>query len=146
MRDKFFEDRFWCQYTLLPLLISEVSISNTGCDTVIIFSGKIIGAGFALYGVSFPILLEPGKLINVPILSVADTTGHKQGSDAVLSFESNSTTPLPSVQLQRRNIYPRQYKMAIGNEIKNGMPGDTIQIRFYAPDDLQGVSSLDLDI
>src|SRR5439155_1276818 len=116
---------------------------NTGCDTLTIFSGSIIGNGFLLRDISFPVFLPPHKEVAISIASVLDTVGRKQKSEAVFSLQTNALYPIEPITLKRKNIYPRKHNITISNEVKNGMPGDTIELQINS-DGLENVQSLDM--
>ncbi|MFI5263123.1 MAG: choice-of-anchor D domain-containing protein [Candidatus Kapaibacterium sp.] len=132
--------------TVCAIPDSAVRISNTGCDTVTIASGIITGSGFFIHNVTFPVVLEPGKSLRIPVGSFADTTGRKLLSEAVLEFESNDVSPIAQVYLYRENTYPVVSEIMLGEGVKNGNPGDTIELQIYSKDNIHEGHTLDLDI
>ena len=125
---------------------SQIVITNTGCDTITISSAQITGSGYLLHDISFPISIAPRGRIEIPILSRADTSGKSKVVTGTLTLESNALQSISPVTLWRKNLYPAEYDLYLGNDVKSGKPGDTIELRIYSDGDLTGLESIDFDL
>ncbi len=81
-----------------------VTISNTGCDTLIITSADITGKGFTVSGVNFPDTILPNTSKLIHIFTLLDTAGGKLATTGTLTFTSNSDNTLAPITLSHNFI------------------------------------------
>ncbi|MDP4237323.1 MAG: hypothetical protein Q8919_12825, partial [Bacteroidota bacterium] len=81
---------------------TAIRLSNTGCDTLMVYSAAISGSGFIVTGIGDSLMILPGTDTVIYIHSVTDTTGGKQVNSGTLNFVTNADDTLSPILLTHR--------------------------------------------
>ncbi len=82
---------------------SLLTLSNTGCDTLVITGYGLSGSGFGTDS-KFPIMILPHTDTTIHIFTLLDTAGGKSITTGTLTFNSNSDNTLAPITLRRTFI------------------------------------------
>lgn len=127
---------------------SIITLSNTGCDTLIISDISILGNGFKT-DVIKPIIIPPNGSINIPVSTVADTS---QGniSTGTITFTSDADNQIAPITLSRGYTYPKSYSFHIGMLQASGTSDEIVRLAIVGEQGLgsagSGVNQLDFDL
>jgi PKD repeat protein len=88
---------------------TTIRLTNSGCDTVIV-SDISVDRHFVI-DTSFPIALAPGENVDIPVVSIVDTSGKPSVLVGQLSVESSSSTELEPILLTRSLVYPTRLRL-----------------------------------
>jgi photosystem II stability/assembly factor-like uncharacterized protein len=131
---------------------SSVTMTNTGCDTLILTSASLIGKGFSITS-EFPIVLPPREAREVEVMTTADTIGGATSNSATITFTSNADNQIPSVTLSRSYEFAPSYDIAgLSMSDLTGTASDFVNLQIIAGDwwktdnVMHGVQRLDFDL
>ncbi len=111
---------------------STLLLTNRGCDTLLISAAQLVGEGFDISGVSFPLIVPPNESSLLHILTILDTMGRRPGSQAKLTFTSTSDQPLDPITLTHSYLYPTNYPLHLQVVTDSLKAGDTFILRILA--------------
>jgi|GEM_PF-4627356 len=94
---------------------STIAISNIGCEWDTITRARLLSAQFLL-DTTFPIVLQPGKTVIIPISTNLDSNGHPIDIVDTLVLISNVDSALPPVVLSRGVVYPERFSLGLKSE------------------------------
>jgi hypothetical protein len=106
----------------VPLGITNsltVQLTNTGALTVTISSVTVGGKGFALHGITTPLVLTGGKAVNATLTFAPTVTGFVAGSISIASNATNKTltvTMSGAGVADTRTIVATPTSLSFGNE------------------------------
>lgn len=131
-----------------------ITLSNTGCDTLIITTADLAGLGFSLDGSTLPLILLPGDSSRLPISTIVDTTGGATSNSATITFGTNADNTIPAIQLTRTfsSSSSKTYDVRLGMSDGDGTAGDFVTLQLLAGDwwmqdpVMAGVVRLDFDL
>ncbi len=94
---------------------TALTLSNTGCSPLHIFSISGSGTGFTVQDTSC--ILAPGASIQVAIHSHADTTGGQKRNFGSISVFSDADVAVPPFSFYRTIVYPHAYSTSVSSLI-----------------------------
>ncbi|MEP7235022.1 MAG: hypothetical protein ABI778_06980, partial [Ignavibacteriota bacterium] len=87
-----------------------ITLKNPSCDTIIVTSGLLQGAGYAIT-TTYPIKLLPGESRQIKINCLLDTVGGTSSNTATLDFQSDADNMLGQITLLRKYNYPHPVRL-----------------------------------
>jgi P pilus assembly chaperone PapD len=96
-----------------------VQLTNTGALTVTISSVSVGGKGFALHGITTPLVLAGGKTVNATVFFAPTVTGYVAGSASIASNATNKTLTMTfsgTGVADTRTIAATPASLSFGNE------------------------------
>jgi photosystem II stability/assembly factor-like uncharacterized protein len=121
-----------------------VVFKNTGCLSVTISKGELVGEGFSIDDSQFPLIVFPDETVSIHIYAKVDTTMNRVVNAAFLNLIANTERIIPQIPISRHIIYPHTISIApVNNTVTNSLYSFRL---FSSTPDLTGINSLDFDL
>lgn len=104
---------------------STVQLTNTGCDTLVITDAEI-DENFEIVDIEYPVKLAPGESVELPIVTIVDTSGKPTVLNGQLIITSTADNTLQPIVLTRSLYYPTRLRIEAIDEA-NGKVGDEVK-------------------
>ncbi len=125
---------------------TTLTFTNTGCDTLVITSGSIIGSGFTLTG-NFPIIIPPKKIVSIVIHAVPNASSGLKNFSATVTLLIDGVTTVKAVTLSYSTKVAPTLTLWLTIDQPRAAVGNIVTVRLKAdPAQLPICSSLDVSV